>query len=89
MPPETIKDSLGKARSVPLIFIMPSIKFDIQAGVTLSELETPAFYNFFVHKKKITVVTDLKGAGVLKMVFQEALLGPANLDVDSKDNKRV
>lgn len=84
MPPDSVKDSIGKPGGVPVIYILPTIKFDIQGGVSLAEFEFPTYFNYFVLKTKITIVTDQKGGENLKKVFQETLFGPVNLEVRTK-----
>lgn len=81
MPPETLKDSIGKPHNVPTIFIIPSIRFDITSGASLAEFEFPAYFNYFVLKKKVVLVTDEESGKALKTIFQETLLGPTDLSV--------
>lgn len=81
MPPETLKDSIGKPHQVPTIFIIPTVRFDIQTGASLAEFEFPAYYNYFVLKKKIILITDDESAKAIRTIFQETLLGPLDLSV--------
>lgn len=81
MPPETLKDSIGKAHQVPTIFIIPTVRFDINSGASLAEFEFPAYFNYFVLKKKIILVTDEESGKAIKTIFQETLLGPEDLSV--------
>jgi hypothetical protein len=47
-------------------------------GVNLAEFEFPAYFNFFVYKKKCTLVVDSEDAEEnIRRVFSETLLGPA------------
>lgn len=91
MPPETLKDSIGKPHNVPTIFIIPTIRFDINSGASLAEFEFPAYFNYFVLKKKIILVTDEECGKALRTIFQETLLGPIDLSVgltSDKDSRR-
>ena len=80
MPADTIKDSLVRPQGVPAIYILPTGRFDINSGSSLAEFEFPAYYNYFVLKRKIIVVTDRDGERAMREIFQETLLGPASLD---------
>jgi hypothetical protein len=47
-------------------------------GVNLAEFEFPAYFNFFVYKKRCTLVVDSEDAEQnIRRVFSETLLGPA------------
>jgi len=47
-------------------------------GVNLAEFEFPAYFNFFVYKKRCTLVVDsLDAEQNIRRVFSETLLGPA------------
>ena len=81
MPPETLKDSIGKAHQVPTIFIIPTLRFDVNSGASLAEFEFPAYFNYFVLKKKIILVTDEDSGKAIRTIFQETLLGPEDLKV--------
>jgi hypothetical protein len=81
MPPETLKDSIGKPHQVPTIFIIPTVRFDINSGASLAEFEFPAYFNYFVLKKKIILVTDEECGKSIRTIFQETLLGPEDLSV--------
>lgn len=85
MPADTMKDSVVRSHGVPTIYIIPTVRFDINSGSSLAEFEFPAYYNFFILKKKITLVTDKQGEVALRQIFQETLLGPANLDLLNAD----
>jgi hypothetical protein len=48
-------------------------------GVNLAEFEFPAYFNFFVYKKRCTLVVDSQEAqDNICRVFAETLLGPAH-----------
>jgi CRP-like cAMP-binding protein/phosphoribosyl 1,2-cyclic phosphodiesterase len=76
MPPETIKDSMDLGIPVPSIFVVPPERFNLHEGVNVAEIEFPAFFNYFVLKKKVTLITYPETVNDLRAIMQEALLGP-------------
>ncbi|GKY99634.1 hypothetical protein MPSEU_000917500 [Mayamaea pseudoterrestris] len=81
IPPETIKDSMKLGIPVPQVYIVPVDRFCREMGpalgVNLAEFEFPAYFNFFVYKKKCTLVVDSDEAEEnIRRVFGETLLGP-------------
>ena len=79
-PPNTIKDLLSMGMSVPTIYVIPHIMFDRQAGLSNTELEFPAYWNFFCLKKKCTFVAHEKQEERIRRVFRETLLGPETIN---------
>lgn len=82
IPPETIKDSMSLGMPVPQVYIVPVERFCREMGpalgVNLAEFEFPAYFNFFVYKKRCTLVVDSAAAEEnIRRVFSETLLGPA------------
>ena len=82
IPPETIKDSMRLGLPVPQVYIVPVERFCREMGpalgVNLAEFEFPAYFNFFVYKKRCTLVVDSADAEQnIRRVFSETLLGPA------------
>ena len=82
IPPETIKDSMKLGISVPSVYIVPVDRFcrDLgpALGVNLAEFEFPAYFNFFVQRKRCTLIVDSVDAERnIRRVFSETLLGPA------------
>mmetsp|Transcript_31615 Transcript_31615/g.52175 ORF Transcript_31615/g.52175 Transcript_31615/m.52175 type:complete len:1449 (+) Transcript_31615:454-4800(+) len=82
IPPETIKDSMRLGLSVPAVYIVPVERFCREMGpalgVNLAEFEFPAYFNFFVYKKRCTLIVDSEDAEQnIRRVFSETLLGPA------------
>lgn len=43
---------------VPTHFIVPTERFDKKANLNVAEFEFPAYFNFFIHKKKINLICD-------------------------------
>jgi len=81
IPPETIKDSMTLGLPVPQVYIVPVERFCREMGpalgVNLAEFEFPAYFNFFVYKKRCTLVVDSADAEQnIRRVFSETLLGP-------------
>lgn len=67
---------------VPQVYIVPVERFCREMGpalgVNLAEFEFPAYFNFFVHKKRCTLIVDSPEAEEnIRRVFSETLLGPA------------
>jgi hypothetical protein len=81
IPPETIKDSMRLGIAVPSVYIVPVDRFCREMGpalgVNLAEFEFPAYFNFFVQRKRCTLVVDSVDAERnIQRVFSETLLGP-------------
>lgn len=67
---------------VPQVYIVPAERFCREMGpalgVNLAEFEFPAYFNFFVYKKRCTLIVDSQEAqDNICRVFSETLLGPA------------
>jgi hypothetical protein len=84
MPPETIKDSMGKV-GVPNIFIVPTRRYSKEFFINVAEFEFPAYFNFFVSKKRIKLVCTPEQELVIRIIFQETLLGPTEFPVKTVD----
>lgn len=68
--------------NVPLFYIVPVERFCRELGpalgVNLAEFEFPAYFNFFIQKKRCTLIVDSEDAERnIRRVFGETLLGPA------------
>ena len=85
IPPETIKDCIKQDISIPNIYIIPTKRYDNRHYVSVAEFEFPAYFNFFVTKKQITLICTKEAEHALRTVFQETLLGPVNLDGFEKE----
>lgn len=82
IPPETIKDSMRLGLDVPEIYIVPVERFCREMGpalgINLAEFEFPAYFNYFVRGRKVTLLVDSEEAEKnIRSVFGETLLGPA------------
>ena len=67
---------------VPQVYIVPLERFCREMGpalgVNLAEFEFPAYFNYFVYKKRCTLVVDsIDAEDNIRRVFGETLLGPA------------
>jgi hypothetical protein len=81
IPPETIKDSMLMGIEVPRIYIVPTERFCSDwgnaLGINLAEFEFPAYFNWFVRRKKCCLVVDsVEAEQNIRSVFEETLLGP-------------
>lgn len=79
MVPETLKDSINLGLEVPSIFIVPKHRFDKRFCLSVAEFEFPAYFSFFVKKRRVTLITDKDGEQAIRAIFQETLLGPQDL----------
>ncbi|KAL4474591.1 hypothetical protein ABPG73_016094 [Tetrahymena malaccensis] len=85
IPPETVKDSLNLGQEVPTFYIIPSKRFDKKNGVNVAEFEFPAYFNFFVKKRKCTLICTQEAERAVRTVFQETLLGPVSFEHIEED----
>lgn len=77
LPPETIKDAMAMKLDPPALYVVPKEPFDRASGVNVAEFEFPAYYSFFLLKKKVRLLVE--DAGVerrLRTVIEESLFGP-------------
>ncbi len=79
-PPETIKDTMLLPNSVPQLFILPRRLFNPEKGISLAELEFPIYYNFFILKRKTTIICTRTQAARLLRVLREPIFGPEVVD---------
>ena len=90
MPPETIKDSMLLGVPIPKIFVVPPERFNRQLGpnegINNAEFEFPAYAAFFFTGGKAKVQLIVSSEEVeerIRMVMQETLLGPNEIDIES------
>lgn len=81
-PPETIKDSLSLNREVPTIYIAPKNLFSYKRMASLIDIEFPSYYNYFILKKRITLLCTEKQKSIISDFFKESLFGPSNLNLE-------
>jgi CRP-like cAMP-binding protein/phosphoribosyl 1,2-cyclic phosphodiesterase len=82
-PPETIKDTMGFPKGVPMIFVMTDVMFDWIKGISLAEVEFPIYYNFFLNSKKTIIICNREQYPQLKTMLQESIFGPVDIDIAS------
>lgn len=85
MPPETIKDAMKLGLDVPQYFVIPRRLFDTQIGINVAEFEFPAYFNFFIKRRKTILICSAEVEQRIREVFRETLLGPENFDSLSND----
>jgi glyoxylase-like metal-dependent hydrolase (beta-lactamase superfamily II) len=73
---------------VPTVYIVPVERFCRELGHALglnfAEFEFPAYFNFFVKRKRVQLVVDSMDAEQdIRTVFEETLLGPALFRIHS------
>lgn len=77
IPPETIKDVMDLALDVPVAYVLPRELFDRRRGLSVAEFEFPAYYSFFLLKRRCRlVVASVEIERRVRAIFQESLLGP-------------
>lgn len=78
IPPETIKDVMELKLDVPVAYVLPRELFDRRRGLSVAEFEFPAYYSFFLLKRRCRLVV-LSGEVErrVRSIFQESLFGPA------------
>lgn len=77
IPPETIKDSMALGLDVAGTYVVPPELFDRRRGMSVAEFEFPAYYNYFLKKRRAKLI--VRDAGVeqrIRAILQEALFGP-------------
>jgi CRP-like cAMP-binding protein/glyoxylase-like metal-dependent hydrolase (beta-lactamase superfamily II) len=76
IPPESIKDSLSQGLQLPSHYVLPKQRFNLQTGINVAEFEFPAYFNFFVLRKRINLIITREVEALIRTIFQETLLGP-------------
>jgi CRP-like cAMP-binding protein/phosphoribosyl 1,2-cyclic phosphodiesterase len=90
IPPETIKDAMAMQLEVPIAWVVPHELFARRRGISVAEFEFPAYYSFFILKRKARLVVD--GASVerrVRAVFQETLFGPTTNPAASEFSESI
>jgi CRP-like cAMP-binding protein/phosphoribosyl 1,2-cyclic phosphodiesterase len=77
MPPETIKDVMELGLDAPVAYVLPRELFDRRRGLSVAEFEFPAYYSFFLLKRRCRLVVPTKDVERrVRSIFQESLFGP-------------
>ena len=71
MPPETIKDTMNLGLAMPNVFIVPRERYDKKSFLNVAEFEFPAYFNFFISRKRIRILCTKDTKKLLEIVFQE------------------
>ncbi|MBF0498760.1 MAG: cyclic nucleotide-binding domain-containing protein [Candidatus Riflebacteria bacterium] len=79
--PETIKDTLHLIGEVPDTFVLPNRLFSSERGVSLADIEFPAYYNFFLKNRPIKVIGQNHQIETILNVLNEAVMGPSSVQV--------
>lgn len=74
--PETIKDTLRLIGEVPDTFVLPNKLFSSERGVSLADIEFPAYYNYFLKNRQIKLIGQTHQLEMILNVLREAVLGP-------------
>ena len=82
-PPETIKDTMAMPKGVPQIFVLTNELFNWLKGISIAEIEFPIYYNFFLKKRRTTIICRESQFEQMKKVLQEALFGPKEFDIST------
>lgn len=77
-PPETIKDTMVEEHGVPQYFVLPNNFFNWIKGISVAEVEFPIYYNFFLKKRKTTIICTAEQYKRFKVALHESLFGPAD-----------
>lgn len=80
--PETIKDTIKGDTGVPNIFVLPESLFDLHSGITLSELEFPLYYNYYVKGRRFRFICRPHQTRPLFRLLKEAVFGPSRFDLE-------
>jgi CRP-like cAMP-binding protein/phosphoribosyl 1,2-cyclic phosphodiesterase len=80
-PPETIKDTMRMPKDVPQVFVLTDELFNWLKGISIAEIEFPIYYNFFLKKRRTTIICKENQFEQMKKVLQEALFGPKEFDI--------
>eukprot|EP00736_Rhodelphis_marinus_P012747 Rmarinus@m.8093 len=78
IPPETIKDTMKTNFKVPTMFVVPDEPFNKKVRLNLAEFEFPAYFNFFVLGKPVTLICPKDLEERIRTVFTVTLLGPSD-----------
>ncbi|HOD15367.1 MAG TPA: cAMP/cGMP-dependent 3',5'-cyclic-AMP/GMP phosphodiesterase [Spirochaetota bacterium] len=80
-PPETIKDTMRMQGGVPQIFVLTDELFNWMKGISIAEIEFPIYYNFFLKKRRTTIICREDQFEQMKKVLQEAIFGPKEFNI--------
>jgi CRP-like cAMP-binding protein/glyoxylase-like metal-dependent hydrolase (beta-lactamase superfamily II) len=85
IPPETIKDVMAQKLTLPELYVVPRRLFDRKRGLSVAEFEFPAYYSFFLLKRKARLLVESADVEArIRQIFQETLFGPVGVPDDSE-----
>jgi CRP-like cAMP-binding protein/ribonuclease BN (tRNA processing enzyme) len=87
MPPETVKDSMTLGLTVPSFYVIPHELFNRAQGINVAEFEFPAYFNFFVLRRRVTFICQAEQEALIRAVLQETLFGPRPENMTEFDNE--
>lgn len=80
--PETIKDTMATSTGVPRIYLVPERLFDVFQGVTVTELEFPVYYNYYLKGQKTIILCQRDRFRPIVALLREAIFGPTSLKLE-------
>jgi hypothetical protein len=89
IPPESIKDCMKLGLELPQFYVVPQNQFDLDMGLSATEFEFPAYYNFFFKRRAVRLVCHKDDKPWICDVFQECILGPAQVQRPTSFSERV
>lgn len=89
IPPETIKDSIVQGIDIPGIFVIPTRHYSKESFINVAEFEFPAYFNFFIKRKRIRIICTAEQEKNLRIIFQETLLGPLEFPVGLNNSRTL
>src|SRR4030042_19771 len=69
-------------KDVPQVFVLTDELFNWIKGISIAEIEFPIYYNFFLKKKRTTIICRENQFAQMKKVLQESLFGPKEFDIN-------
>ncbi len=85
IPPETIKDVMARKLGLPELYVVPRKLFDQKRGLSVAEFEFPAYYSYFLLKRKARLLVEsVEVEARVRSIFQETLFGPVGVPDDSE-----
>src|SRR5262249_54543815 len=85
IPPETTKDVMELKLDVPVAYVLPRELFDRRRGLSVAAVEFPAYYSFFLLKRRARLVVATRDVEErVRSIFQESLFGPRSRPLPSE-----
>jgi len=79
IPPDTIKDTIMMGLGVPNAFVVPQERFNLNLGVNVTEIEFPAYFNFFILQRHVRILATPEQEKDSRIAFKETLEGSAGI----------